>query len=101
VLDPQYVKRLNAGGGILGACIVLDGRVIGTWRRTLARDAVAIEIDLFEEAAPQERQVIEVAAQRYGGFHGLAASAFGPRPVKLSVKAASAAAAALKGYGSC
>src|SRR3954469_18176058 len=101
VLDPQYVKRLNAGGGMLGACIVLDGRVIGTWRRTLARDAVAIEIDLFEEAAPQERQVIEVAAQRYGGFHGLAASAFGPRPVKLSVKAASAAAAALKGYGSC
>ena len=73
VLDPRYVKRLNAGGGILGAGIVLDGRVIGTWRRTLARDAVAIELDLFEETAPRERQVIEVAARRYGGFHGLEA----------------------------
>jgi hypothetical protein len=74
VLDPQYVKRLNAGGGMLGACIVLGGRVIGTWRRTLARDAVAIELDLFEAAAPQQHQAIAVATQRYGAFRGLEVS---------------------------
>lgn len=73
VLDPKYVKRLNAGGGMLGNCIVLDGRVIGTWRRTLARAAVAIELEFFEAPAPRERQAVEVAAQRYGGFHGLEA----------------------------
>jgi hypothetical protein len=79
VLDPQFVKRLNAGGGILGAGIVLDGRVIGTWRRALARSAVAIELDFFEVPAPQERQVIEVAARRYGSFHGLEVSVVAPR----------------------
>jgi hypothetical protein len=74
VLDPKYVKRLNAGGGMLGPCIVLGGRVIGTWRRTLARAAVAIELDLFEGAGPREQQAIAVAARRYGAFHGLEAS---------------------------
>jgi hypothetical protein len=74
VLDPQYVKRLNAGGGLLAPCIVLGGRVIGTWRRTLARATVAIELDLFEGVAPREQQAIAVAARRYGAFHRLEAS---------------------------
>jgi len=74
VLDPKYVKCLNAGGGMLGTCVVLDGRVIGTWRRTLARAAVAIELDLFEAPTRREHQAITVAAQRYGAFLGLEVS---------------------------
>ena len=70
MLDPKYVKRLNAGGGMLGTCVVLDGRVIGTWRRTLARAAV----DLFEAPTRREHQAITVAAQRYGAFLGLEVS---------------------------
>jgi Winged helix DNA-binding domain len=73
VLDPQYVKRLNAGGGMLGPCVVLDGRVIGTWKRTLGRETVAIEIDLFEAPARAASSVIEDASRRYGNFLGLAA----------------------------
>ena len=72
VLDPKYARRLNAGGGMLGPCIVLGGRVAGTWRRTLARGAVEIELDLFEVPAPREHRAIAVAARRYGAFHGLA-----------------------------
>jgi hypothetical protein len=79
MLDPKYVNRLNAGGGMLGACLVLDGRVIGTWRRTLARAAVAIELDLFEAPAPRAQQAIAVAAQRYGAFHGVEASVVAPK----------------------
>jgi hypothetical protein len=70
VLDPKHVKRLNAGGGMLGTSIVVDGRVIGTWRRTLARATVVIELDLFEAPVPRARQAI-AAAQRYGAFLGL------------------------------
>ncbi|MFL6236727.1 MAG: winged helix DNA-binding domain-containing protein [Thermoanaerobaculia bacterium] len=78
VLDPKYVKRLNAGGGMLGSCIVLDGRVIGTWRRTLARATVAIELDLFEAPTRREHQALATAAQRYGAFHGVEASVVTP-----------------------
>jgi hypothetical protein len=74
VLDPKYANKLNAGGGILSTCIVLDGRVIGTWRRTLARQNVAIELDLFEAAKPPEHQAIADAARRYAAFLSLEAS---------------------------
>ena len=74
VLDPKHVKRLNAGGGMLGPCVVFDGRVIGTWRRTLTRTAVAIDIDWFEVPAPRANQAIAAAARRYGAFLGLEAS---------------------------
>jgi hypothetical protein len=73
VLDPQRAKRLNAGGGMLSPCVVLNGRVIGTWRRTLARGAVAIELDLFEEPARRGSTAITAAARRYGAFLGLEA----------------------------
>jgi len=74
VLDPKYVKRLNAGGGMLGTCVVLDGRVIGTWRRTLARTSVAIEIEVFEAPTQRAHRAITAAARRYGVFLGLEAS---------------------------
>ncbi len=73
VLDPQRAKQLNAGGGMLSPCVVLNGRVIGTWRRTLARAAVAIELDLFEEPARRGSTAITAAARRYGAFLGLEA----------------------------
>ena len=74
VLDPKYVKRLNAGGGMLGTCVVLDGRVVGTWRRTLARASVEIELDLFEAPARRGHRAIADVAHRYGAFLGLETS---------------------------
>ena len=75
VLDPKHVKRLNAGGGMLDPCVVLDGYVIGTWRRVFVRTTVAIEIDLFKTPTSRELRAILVAAERYGKFLGLEVSA--------------------------
>jgi len=71
LIDPMDAKRINAGGGILAPVVVVGGRAIGTWRRTLARAAVAIEIDLFGAPAPRDRPLFEEAARRYGVFLGL------------------------------
>jgi len=70
-IDPKHAKRVNAGGGMLGPCIVLDGRVAGTWRRTLGRHTVAIELDLFETPASAEGHAMAEASQSYGAFLGL------------------------------
>lgn len=51
--------------------IVLDGQVIGTWKRTLKRNAVVIEIAPFAPLSPPQQEAIRVAAQRYGVFVGL------------------------------
>jgi hypothetical protein len=70
LLDPRHAKRLNAGGGMLHPSIILDGRMIGTWRREIARAAVAIEVDLFDPPAPEEKEAIAGAAKRFGHFLG-------------------------------
>ena len=72
-LDPTRLKRLNAGGGMLGPCLVVDGRVVGTWWRVLARATVAIEIEVFQRPTRTERQAIAAAARRYAAFLGLEA----------------------------
>ena len=33
VLDPRHAKRIQAGGGFIAPAALLDGRVVGTWRR--------------------------------------------------------------------
>ncbi len=32
-LDPRHAKRIQAGGGFIAPAVLLDGRVVGTWRR--------------------------------------------------------------------
>jgi hypothetical protein len=63
VFDPTY-----AGNLIFSHTTVIDGRVTGTWKRTLKKDAVIIESDFFTPPAAAEYLAFESAAQRYGAF---------------------------------
>jgi hypothetical protein len=71
VLDPKVARRINAGGGMLGPSVVIDGQVAGTWRRELARTTVIVEVRMFEATSSTHRRAIVAAAQRYGAFLGL------------------------------
>ena len=71
VLATEHVRRINAGGGLLSPCIVIDGRVVGLWRRTLSARAVGVEATLFAPVSKQRERAILAAAQRYGAFLGL------------------------------
>jgi hypothetical protein len=33
VLDPRHAKRIQSGGGFVAPAAIVDGRVVGTWRR--------------------------------------------------------------------
>lgn len=47
IIEDAHVKRINSGGGLLSACIVEDGRVIGRWDRDLETELfVRRKIDL-------------------------------------------------------
>jgi hypothetical protein len=55
----------------LANTVVLDGRVIGTWKRTFIGPAVRVQVSLFDRA-PKAR--IQAAVERFGTFLGRAAS---------------------------
>lgn len=55
----------------LSHALLLNGRVAGSWRRTLKKDAIVIETDFFEPPTPAERSAVAAAAERYGAFLGL------------------------------
>jgi hypothetical protein len=56
---------------VFDARIVIDGRVVGSWRRTFQKDVVVIEIAPFAPLTAGERIAITSAAQRYGDFVGM------------------------------
>jgi hypothetical protein len=68
VLEPRHVQRINAGGGMLGPCVVVDECVVGTWRRELGRSTVAVEIRTFEKPSTSRQRAITSAVRRYGAF---------------------------------
>jgi hypothetical protein len=73
VLDPKYAKRVNAGGGVFQPIVVVDGRVVGTWKRATSKTGMSITIAPFGRLTSQHRHLVETAAARYGSFVGRSA----------------------------
>ncbi len=63
-------KLPNYGHGIFNPTIVVDGQVVGTWKRTLKKDTLAISPSPFTKLKRDETRAIAEAANRYGKFLG-------------------------------
>ena len=81
--DERYREKLLAQGNTLSYIIVLNGQVAGTWRRTIRKGEVSIEIDRFRQLSGDEEQAVITEARRYGKFHN--------RPVIISETSAAKA----------
>lgn len=73
VLDPAYAKLMNTGYGIFKPVVVVDGQIVGIWKREFKKNLVAIEISLFNPLTKADQKRITVAADRYARFLGLPA----------------------------
>jgi hypothetical protein len=66
VLDPAYTRQ--AGNGIFSPCILVNGQVIGTWKRTFRKDKVHIQTSLFSPLQSAGQQALSLAVSHYGRF---------------------------------
>ena len=73
ILHPSHTRQANGASAVLGTTVLLDGRAVGTWKRTLKRDSVFIETSLWTTLKQPERSALDTAARRYGEFLGLPA----------------------------
>ena len=68
VLNPLYAKQ--SGNGIFSSTIVIDGQVVGTWKRTMKKDTLIITPSPFEKLSKPNVRALAEAADRYGKFLG-------------------------------
>jgi Winged helix DNA-binding domain len=68
-LDAEYNTRVVPGGnGIFNPIVVIDGRVVGTWKRTFKKDTVVMNFSPFTSWNDEQVRAISAAAECYGRF---------------------------------
>jgi hypothetical protein len=72
-VEPAHTIRVNTGGGILKPTIVVDGFVVGTWKRRFVRGECAFSPELFGALSEPKRRAVGKALRRYGEFLGVEA----------------------------
>jgi hypothetical protein len=69
VFDASHTNKIDPRGNVLfNHTIVMDGRVVGTWKRTIKKDAVIITPSLLTPLNDAETRAFAAAANRYGAF---------------------------------
>ncbi|PZV89436.1 Winged helix DNA-binding domain-containing protein [Micromonospora phaseoli] len=69
MLDPEHKQAIIPGGnGVFQATVVIGGRVVGTWKRTLAKTRVTLTVAPLVDLDPARREQVEQALGRYAEF---------------------------------
>lgn len=70
-LDARWANRIVPGNnGIFLPTLVVDGQIVGTWKRTISASRVAAEIEPFVPLTARANAGFERALRRYGRFLG-------------------------------
>ena len=67
-------KRLKSSGLVTGGdaltahVVIVDGQLVGGWKRTLTKNAVVVELNLLTRLSELEEKAVAAAAEAYGTF---------------------------------
>jgi hypothetical protein len=68
IFDALHTHKLDPRGGLLTNTMVLDGQVVGTWKRAFKKNAVVIEANSFTPLSNTEVRAFADPANRFGAF---------------------------------
>lgn len=68
----RYFEKLIAMGNALTSVIILDGKIVGTWKRILKKEHVDITVSPFFAFDKAQRLALYTASESYGKFHQMA-----------------------------
>ncbi|GIJ27271.1 hypothetical protein Vqi01_24330 [Micromonospora qiuiae] len=72
MLDPEHKAAIIPGGnGVFQPTVVVGGRVVGTWKRSLAKTRVTLAVQPLADLDPARRTQVEQALGRYADFLAL------------------------------
>jgi hypothetical protein len=73
IVSGAVADRLSAMGNALGYIVVVDGRIVGIWKRRFEKTSVVINKELFQRLSKAEDRAVSVAIQAYVDFLGMTA----------------------------
>ena len=69
IWNPSHTPKLDARGNFLfNHTIAIDGQVVGTWKRTIKKDAVILTPNFFNSLSQAETDAFVSATKRYEAF---------------------------------
>lgn len=69
-VEPALSRQVIGINGLVNASVLVDGKVVGTWKRTLGADSVSIDIAPFRALRRGEQAPLKRAMKRYAAFIG-------------------------------
>src|SRR6266568_6889986 len=69
-VQPQYAKRINAGGGIVHPTVLVNGLAVGTWKSKREKNHLIVMVEPFEQLAPEIYKGLEAEIEDMGRFLG-------------------------------
>jgi hypothetical protein len=70
ILNLANTNQWSSGYGILNPTIIVDGQVVGNWKRSFIKESVTITPDSLVELSQRKTRAVAAAANRYGAFLG-------------------------------
>jgi hypothetical protein len=60
LFEPSYRPKVSRTAGWISAVVLVDGRVVGTWTHTVAKQTLRIAVEPFQKLPPEVRSEIRV-----------------------------------------
>ena len=68
VIDPEYRIRVYRPQGWLSPVLLVDGRMVGTWKQTRKRKSLQVEIEPFKRLPVDTCELLEAEVERLRDF---------------------------------
>jgi DNA glycosylase AlkZ-like len=68
VLNKEYAKELNQGGGMVNGAVIIKGHMVGGWKRKFSGKNVSVIIRLFEKIPEEQKEAIKSQTERFEKF---------------------------------
>ncbi len=64
----RYMEKLLSLGNWLTAVVIINGVLVGTWKRVIKKDKIEVKINTFKDLNSKEKELVETAVKDYGKF---------------------------------
>lgn len=72
VLDSTHAQKIVPGNnGVFLPTIVIDGRIVGTWKKVMRKNDIIITLLPFNQLSKDDIKALQIPMKRYAAFSGM------------------------------